>query len=148
MEVQAIWKRNYQVEVRARQFNVPIDEAPEFNGEDTGMMPTELFLCSLASCFCLALVYVARKKQIKIKDMGVSVIGRKDLKNFRFAELVVEVESSLPTEDLQDIINEARNFCYVSKTITNASPIEYMIKNSGDRGLKTGDGRGGRETGD
>lgn len=133
MQVQAIWKKNYQVEVRARQFNAPIDEAPEFDGDDTGMMPTELFLCSLASCFCLALVYVARKKQIKIKDMGVSVIGRKDLKNFRFAELVVEVESSLPTEDLQDIINEARNFCYVSKTITNASPIEYMIKNSGVR---------------
>jgi putative redox protein len=130
MQVQAIWKRNYQVEVRARQFNVPIDEAPQFNGEDTGMMPTELFLCSLASCFCLALVYVARKKQIKIKDVRVSVIGRKDLKNSRFAELVVEVESSLPTEDLQDIINEARNFCYVSKTITNASPIEYMIKDS------------------
>lgn len=137
MEVQAIWKRNYQVEVTARQFNVPIDEAPEFNGEDTGMMPTELFLCSLASCFCLALVYVARKKQIKIKDMGVSVIGRKDLKNFRFAELIVEIESSLLAEDLQDIINEAKNFCYVSKTITNASPIKYMIKNSGDGRQKT-----------
>ncbi len=131
MQVQAVWKRNYQVEVSARQFNVPIDEAPAFKGEDTGMMPTELFLCSLASCFCLALVYVARKKQIKFKDMGVSVIGRKDLKNFRFAKLVVEVESSLTTEDLQDIINDAKNLCYVSKTITNASPIEYMIKNSG-----------------
>ena len=131
MQVQAVWKRNYQVEVRARQFKVTIDEAPEFNGEDTGMMPTELFLCSLASCFCLALVYVARRKQIKIKDMGVSVIGRKDLKNLRFAKIVVEVQSSLPTEDLQVIINEAKNLCYVSKTITNASPIEYMIKNSG-----------------
>jgi putative redox protein len=130
MEVQAIWKRNYQVEVRARQFNVPIDEAPEFDGEDTGMMPTELFLCSLASCFCLALVYVARKKQVPVKDMRVNVTGKKDLRNFRFAELVVEVESSLPNDDLQDIINDAKGFCYVSKTISNASPIEYIIKNS------------------
>jgi len=40
MEVQAVWKKNYQVEVKARQFQVSIDEAPEFYGEDTGMMPT------------------------------------------------------------------------------------------------------------
>ncbi|HEX9667436.1 MAG TPA: OsmC family protein [Thermodesulfobacteriota bacterium] len=127
MEVQAIWKKNYRVEVRARQFNVPIDEAPEFNGEDTGMMPTELFLCSLASCYCLSLVYVAKKKQMKIEDMRVNVIGEKDKRNFIFSRLIVEVESSLPSEDLEDIIDIAIKYCYVSNTVSKSCPIEYVV---------------------
>ena len=127
MEVQAVWKKNYQVEVRARQFSVPIDEAPEFQGEDTGMMPTELFLCSLASCFCLALVYAARKKRIEVKDMRVNVKGQKDLINFLFSRLVVKVDSSLPSETLVGIIPLAKKYCFVSNTISKSCPIEYVV---------------------
>jgi len=127
MEVQAIWKKNYQVDVRARQFTVPIDEAPEFNGEDTGMMPTELFLCSLASCFCLALVYVAKKKRIEVKGMSVMVKGEKDLRNFQFSRLLVEVESSIPLQILEGVINLAKKYCFVSNTVSKSCPIEYVI---------------------
>jgi putative redox protein len=137
MQVQAVWKRNYQVEIRARQFDVPIDEALEFNGEDTGMMPTELFLCSLASCYCLSLVYVAKRKQLKFKDMRVNVIGKKDKKNFTFSRLIVEIESSLPSQDIEEIINPAVKYCYVSNTVSKSCPIEYVVgKNSGVRILK------------
>ena len=128
MEVQAVWKKNYQVEVIARQFRVPVDEAPEFHGDDTGMMPTELFLCSLASCFCLALVYVARKKKIEVKDMRVNVRGQKNLLNFIFSKLTVEVDSSLPPEILEDIISLAKKYCFVSNTISKSCPIEYVVR--------------------
>jgi uncharacterized OsmC-like protein len=128
MEVQAVWKKNYQVEVIARQFRVPVDEAPEFHGDDTGMMPTELFLCSLASCFCLALVYVARKKKIEVKDMRVNVRGQKNLLNFIFSKLTVEVDSSLPSELLEDIISLAKKYCFVSNTVSKSCPIEYVIR--------------------
>ena len=128
MEVQAVWKKNYQVEVKARQFRVPIDEAPEFHGEDTGMMPTELFLCSLASCFCLALVFVAKKKRIEVKDMCVNVKGKKDLKNFLFSSLIVEVESSLSPQTLEGVISLAKKYCFVSNTVSKSCPIEYVIQ--------------------
>jgi len=130
MEVQAVWKKNYQVEVKARQFRVPIDEAPEFHGEDTGMMPTELFLCSLASCFCLALVFVARKKRIEVKDMRVNVKGKKDLKNFIFSSLIVEVESSLSPQTLEGVISLAKKYCFVSNTVSKSCPIEYIAVQS------------------
>jgi uncharacterized OsmC-like protein len=127
MQVQAVWKKNYQVEVRARQFQIPIDEAPEFHGDDTGMMPTELFLCSLASCFCLALVYAGRKKRIEIKDMRVNVIGEKDLKNFLFSKFVVEIKTSLSPEKVEEIMPLAKRYCFISNTISKSCPIEYII---------------------
>lgn len=128
MQVQAVWKKNYQVEVKARQFQIPIDEAPEFHGDDTGMMPTELFLCSLASCFCLALVYAGRKKRIEIKDMSVNVKAEKDLKNFLFSRIVVEVETSLLPEDVELIMPLAKKYCFISNTIAKPCPVEYVVK--------------------
>ena len=110
MEVEAIWKKKYRVEVKARQFQIRTDEAPEYSGDDTGMMPTELFLASLASCFCMALVFVARKKKIEVKDMHVAVEGEKDLKDFKFSKLVVKVRSSTPPRSLEEMITAAKAF--------------------------------------
>jgi len=127
MEVQAVWKKNYQVEVRARQFRVPVDEAPEYGGEDTGMMPTEMLLCALASCFCLAIVYVAKKNGLEIPDLQVIAKGKKDLKNFSFSHFTVEVKSSMTTETLEGLVNLARKYCFVSNTIITSCPIEYKV---------------------
>ncbi|MGI9553401.1 MAG: OsmC family protein [Thermodesulfobacteriota bacterium] len=127
MKVEAVWKKNYRVTVNARQFQIPVDEAPEFSGEDTGMMPTELFLSSLASCFCLALVYAARKERVEIKDMKVDVVGEKDSKNFLFSKCIVEVKSSLASSSLKNLVDSAKQYCFVTNTITRNCPIEYSI---------------------
>ncbi len=115
------------MDVRARRFSVLTDEPPEFSGDDTGMMPTELFLSSLASCFCLALIYAANKKRVEVEDMEVDVEGEKDVKNFLFTKLIVRVRSGTPTRALEGLIEEARKYCFVSRTITNPCPIEYVI---------------------
>jgi len=127
MKVEANWIKNYQVTVNARQFQIPVDEAPEFSGEDTGMMPTELFLSSLASCFCLALVYAARKNRIELKDMKVDVTGEKDSKNFLFTKCIVEVKSTLPSSNLKSLVDSAKQYCFVTNTIIRSCPIEYSI---------------------
>ena len=127
MRVEATWKKNYQVTVNARQFYVPVDEAPEFRGEDTGMMPTELFLCSLASCFCLALVYAANKNRVELRDLKVDVIGEKDSKNFLFSGCTVKVKSSVASSSLKSLVDTAKQYCFVTNTIRRSCPIEYSI---------------------
>ena len=125
LEVSAVWKKNYQVSVTARQFEIPVDEAPQYHGDDTGMMPTELFLASVASCFCLALVYAARKKRVEIQDMRVDAEGYTDIENFTYTKINVKVESSLEPQKLEDIMVLAKRYCFVSNAITQSCPIEY-----------------------
>ncbi|MEQ9619506.1 MAG: OsmC family protein [Deltaproteobacteria bacterium] len=132
LEVEAVWKKRYQVEVMARQFQVNIDEPHKFSGEDTGMMPTELFLSSIASCFCLALVYAAKNKKIKLDDMTVKVLGETDIKSFTFTSIIVKVISSLPQKNLEEIIALARKYCFVSNAVTKSCPIEYEVTGAGD----------------
>ncbi len=127
MKVETIWIKNYQVNVTARQFQVPVDEAPEYGGEDTGMMPTELFLSSLASCFCISLVYVAKKDSIEVKDLKVEVIGEKDRKNSLFSKCIVEVYCSIEKDILVSLVNKAKRYCYVTNTIKGSCPIEYKL---------------------
>jgi putative redox protein len=125
LEVEAVWKKRYHVEVTARQFRVENDEPPKFGGDDMGMMPTELFLASIATCFCLALVYAAKNKKIKLDDVSVKVFGDKDLKNFTFKRIIVRVITSLPKQHLDEIMQLAKRYCFVSNTVTKSCPIEY-----------------------
>jgi uncharacterized OsmC-like protein len=127
IEAKAVWKKNYQVHVEARGFQVEIDEPPQYHGDDTGMMPTELFISSLASCFCLSLVFVAKRKRISITDMRVDVSAEADTKNFRYSKLIVKVISSVAQTKLEEMIGQAKKYCYVSNTISHSCPIEYEI---------------------
>jgi len=127
IEAKAEWKKNYQVRVSVREFEIDVDEPPQYHGEDTGMMPTELFLSSLASCFCLALVFVAKKKRVQITDMRVDVSAEADTKNFRYSRLIVKVGSSIANSVLEEMIVQAKKYCYVSNTISQSCPIEYEI---------------------
>jgi len=127
IEAKAEWKKNYQVRVSVREFEVDVDEPPQYHGDDTGMMPTELFLSSLASCFCMALVFVAKKKRVQITDMRVDVSAETDTKNFRYSRLIVKVGSSIANSVLEEMIVQAKKYCYVSNTILQSCPIEYEI---------------------
>jgi putative redox protein len=127
IEAKAEWKKNYQVRVSVREFEIDVDEPPQYHGEDTGMMPTELFISSLASCFCLALVFVAKKKRVQITDMRVDVSAEADTKNFRYSRLIVKVGSSIANSVLEELIVQAKKYCYVSNTISQSCPIEYEI---------------------
>lgn len=129
IEASASWKKNFQVHVDVRQFEIDVDEPPRYHGDDTGMMPTELFISSLASCFCMALVFVARKKRVSVDDMRVRTIAEADTENFRYSKLIVKVTSSVPDITLTDLIDQAKKYCYVSNTISQSCPIEYEIEN-------------------
>jgi putative redox protein len=126
LEVEAVWKKRYQVEVTSRQFQVEIDEPPKFGGDDIGMMPTELFLTSIASCFCLALVYAAKNSKINLDGIRVKVFGDKDITNFIFNRIIVRVITSLPQQYLDEIMPLAKKYCFVSNTVTKSCPIEYQ----------------------
>ena len=127
IEAKAEWKKNYQIGIQVRQFELSADEPPKYSGEDTGMMPTELFISSLASCFCLALVYAANKKRIKINDMRVDVSSEADTKNLIYKKLIVKVKSSNSETQLQSLIGLAKKYCYVSNTISQSCSIQYEI---------------------
>ena len=49
------WMGQYRTDISIRGVHkLGGDETPEYGGDDSGPMPTEFFLASVASCMCLA----------------------------------------------------------------------------------------------
>jgi uncharacterized OsmC-like protein len=108
-----------------RQFEILADEPPEAGGTDTGPAPTELFMASLACCFAMAVAYAGRKRGIDLADLAVRARGH--YRGLGFDAITVEVISSHPREELEELVERATSYCYVSNTLRNNVRPEYVV---------------------
>jgi len=125
LEVTARWRGGYRADVDARGHTVAIDEPVEHGGGDEGFMPTELFIASLASCFCLAIGHVARKRSLDVPGLTVTVRSTRAGRELRYGKLVVECAAAVEDDVLDTLIERARPFCWVSNTLAAGVEVEY-----------------------
>jgi organic hydroperoxide reductase OsmC/OhrA len=126
MAVTAYWEGGYRCRVVAREtFELRADEPPEEGGTDTGPRPTELLLAALASCFAMAVAYVARKRGVELpRDLAITATG--EYAGPRFRKMRVEAWCSLPAAELDILVREAVRFCWVSNTIKGGPELEFV----------------------
>ena len=125
LEVVARWRGGWQTDVTARGHEVRIDEPPSAGGEDTGMMPTELFCASLAACFAMAVAFAARKRDMVVEDLSVVVTAFRAGDELRYERLEVETRAALDDAALARLVERARRFCWVSNTLAEGVAVEY-----------------------
>jgi putative redox protein len=118
--VSAQWLGGYRVEVTAGPFEMRVDEPKTAGGDGTGPQPTDLLLASVASCFVLALVYAARKRDVELAPVSVDVTGTYD--GPRYSDIAIEV-SGLPDEQAERLIASAERVCYVTNTLRRPPAI-------------------------
>ena len=125
------WMGQYRTSINIRgvhQFDG--DETPEYGGNDSGPMPTEFFLASVASCLCLAVTHIGKKKKISLNNIEVSASGEKDPTSFQFKEIHLEVQADLAATELQPLVMQAKKYCFVSNTIIKGCPINVTTKST------------------
>jgi len=106
------------------------DETPEYGGDDSGPMPTEFFLASVASCMCLAVSHMAQKRRIKLENIEVNANAEKDMEIFRFKKLRLEIQADLPSKKLRSLVQQAKKYCFVSNTIIEGCPINITTNST------------------
>jgi putative redox protein len=129
LAVDATWDGGYRCRVKARDFEIRVDEPVSVGGDDTGPQPTELFLASLASCFALAVAWAARKQGVVLGDLAVRAVGT--YQGPKFSELRVEVSSSHERAALEKIVQRAKGACYVSNTLRSVDDVEVVVTDPG-----------------
>jgi putative redox protein len=126
LEVTATWRGGFRADVRARGHTVAVDEPASSGGEDTGLMPTELFCAALASCFCLAIGHVARKRGLDVPGLSVTVRSERAGRELRYGRIVVTTRAPVPAADLRELVTRARRVCWVSNTLATPPAVEYV----------------------
>ena len=123
------WLGGYRTEIDVRGVHhLQGDETPQYGGEDTGPMPTELLLAAVGSCMCLAVAHVARKRSITLTQISVEVNAEKDMHAFRFHDIFVTLHADLPQDQLGQLVEHARHYCFVSNTILKGCNINYTAE--------------------
>jgi uncharacterized OsmC-like protein len=125
LEVSAMWLGGYESLVRARGHELTIDEPDSAGGGDRGMMPTEAFCASIASCFCLALAHVAGKRGRDLPGLRVVVRAQRAGRELRYGRFEVEAQADVEPEALGRLIEPARRVCWVSNTLAAGVELNY-----------------------
>ena len=125
------WMGQYRTNINIRGVHqLDSDETPEYGGNDSGPMPTEFFLASVATCLCLAVTHIGQKKKILLNNMEVSASGEKDPASFQFKEIHLQGQADLPARELQPLVMQAKKYCFVSNTIIKGCPINVTTKST------------------
>jgi putative redox protein len=125
LEVSATWLGGFQARVDARGHEISVDEPLPDRGGDTGAMPTELLCAALASCFCLALAFVAGKRDRELPGLRVVVRSRRAGRELRYERLEIDAQADVPDEELEALIEPARRVCWVSNTLAHGVELSY-----------------------
>jgi uncharacterized OsmC-like protein len=125
LEVTAVWRGGLATDVSARGHEVRVDEPENAGGGDTGPMPTELFLASLASCFCLAVAWAARKHERDVPGLRVIVRAQRAGTELRYDRFEVDTQAAVDDATLAWLVQRARPLCWVSNTLAARVEVEY-----------------------
>jgi putative redox protein len=88
-------------------------------------MPTDLLLASLASCYALALAWIARKRGIDLPDLTVTATGTYAGPMFRSLDLTVHTRQA--ADLVAPLLEPARRVCYFSNTLARAPDVAVQL---------------------
>jgi uncharacterized OsmC-like protein len=123
----AEWKGGLRADVSGRGHALRADEPPEFGGTDTGPMPTEYIAVALASCFCLAVAWAARRRRIPLEDLEVQVRPQRAVGEPRHGRYDLWIHSSTPAERLAPAVDLAKRYCWVTNTLMHPPELCYHL---------------------
>ena len=108
--------------VRVRQHSFTVDEPAANGGEDLGVTPHELYDSALGACKALTTLWYARRRQIPLQDIGVTV-ERDDSQErqgtYRL-RVTMQLGGELSDAQRQELLNVAGK-CPVHKLMTQAA---------------------------
>lgn len=125
----ARWAGGLAAEVSGRGHALRADEPPEFGGDDSGPMPTEILTAALASCFCMSLVWAAGRRGVALgNSLEVDVQAERAPGKSRHGAYDITVRSALPADVLEPLVELAQRVCWVSNTLQHPPELRYQIE--------------------
>ncbi len=128
MKIELKHIENFKFKVVSETVVMTIDQSNEYGRDETGPMPSEIFLWSVAACIGQSIVFVASKKRLELKNLRIHVEGKKNNETFKLDNIDVYIHSDCKNGVVENILNIAKKYCFVSNTIRNGVQINYNTK--------------------
>jgi putative redox protein len=119
--VSARWDGGQSAVTDIRGMRLAIGEDAPPLGTTSAPLPTEVLLASVASCFAIALAFVAAKRKLELPGLQVDVDGSYD--GPRLAAIDISVSSDADPDLVNKLIPSAERLCYVTNTLRKPPQI-------------------------
>ncbi len=142
MKVTLNYSENLYFIATARHLkDIHIDEPESFHGTDLGPSSVEYLLIGIGGCLGSTFMYCLQKKDVIIEDLEIVVDGKLTHSGpkmtLRLANVNIDITFSAKKnqsiEKIESCVKEFREYCIVSKSITNGLPINVNITKQMDK---------------
>lgn len=124
--------------VRARNFEMIIDEPPNVGGTDEGPTPVEYILGALAGCLNVVGHVVAQEMAFTLRGISFELEGDLDPAKFsgkqtasragyQAIRVKINPDADATAEQLETWLKTVESRCPVSDNLSNATPVELML---------------------
>ncbi len=128
-----------RIAVKARNFNIIIDEPASLGGEDKGPNPVEYLLSSIVGCLNVTGHLVAEEMGFKIKNLQIKASGSlnparlfgketSDRTGFKGIDIEFLVDADTDTITLQQWLQKIELRCPVSDNLAHDTPTALTLK--------------------
>lgn len=125
--------------VRARQFELILDEPEHLGGKDEGANPLEFVLASLAGCYTVVGSFAAKELGFELREMNMEIEGTlnpgrfsgqsyDDRAGFKEITIRLKVDADADAENLKKWIGIIEDRCPVTDNLTNKTPLKISVE--------------------
>jgi uncharacterized OsmC-like protein len=131
-------KNSTKLVVKARNFEMIIDEPENLGGTNEGATPVEFLLASLAGCLNVVGHLVAKEMGFDLKKMKIDIDGdlnpakflgkpSKDRTGYVQINVKITAETDANEETLKEWLTKVEQRCPISDNLQNPTPIKFNI---------------------
>jgi uncharacterized OsmC-like protein len=120
-----------RTDVRARQFNLVIDEPESLGGTDEGANPMEYVLAGLAGCASVMLRMIAKEQDLEYERVSFDIRGTLDLRGFEGVPGVCRHFQTGDRFGSEVVTSDAKKLQKVAVAIEDRCPAFNLLKDAG-----------------
>ncbi|MFA8450103.1 MAG: OsmC family protein [Bacteroidales bacterium] len=125
--------------VKARNFEIIVDEPAELGGKDEGANPVEYLLAAFAGCLNVMAHVVAKEMDFELRGVKINLAGElnparlfgqsnEDRAGYKGIEVKIVADCDADDETLNKWLEAIEDRCPVSDNIKNITPVEISVK--------------------
>jgi uncharacterized OsmC-like protein len=125
--------------VKARTFQMIIDEPADLGGTNDGANPVEYLLAALSGCLNVMCHVVARELNINLRGLEIELAGRlnpdklfgketSDRAGYKEIDVVINPDTDADRATLEKWLEVVESRCPVSDNLNNPTPVHIKLK--------------------
>ncbi|MFO7882470.1 MAG: OsmC family protein [Kosmotogaceae bacterium] len=125
--------------VKARNFEMIVDEPEQFGGSNNGATPVEYVLASLAGCLNVVGHMVAKEMNFEIRSLSFDISGplnadklfgkdTNDRAGYKNIQVTMKLDTDADEETLNKWVEIVENRCPVSDNLSYETPLSISLE--------------------